>query len=220
MKTFIIFLILLAMIVGFEAFSQSKKLIEYTGFQELPIKEVPITDGMTYKYSINAPADSATYFVPADDAIYDATVVFKKRVVTPPPADVTEDVDDRDARIVYGAGWDKTCCTTDVNSPHFNKTISWSCTAGNTFTFTFTGKSVTWFVERMLTHGIAGIKFDNETTEARVDLYNPTKLTQQAIFTKNFAVNGEHKVIIRVTGEKNAAATAGCIVTDYFRIIK
>lgn len=200
--------------------AQSKRLVEYTGYRELPIKEVSIIDGMVYTYDIGAPADSATYFTPGTSDIFTATVTFRKKGgVGVPPVDVTEDVDDRDSRIVYGTGWDKTCCTSDPNSPHFNSTISWSCTVGNTFTFTFTGKSVTWFAEKMSTHSICGVKFDSETTEASVDLYNATKLTRQAIFTKTWPTVGQHSVTIRITG-KNPLATANCLVSDSFRIIK
>jgi hypothetical protein len=197
--------------------AQTKRLVEIS--KEYFTLDVPITDGMTYKYIIGNQNDTARYFNPGSD-FYDVTVVFKKRGVVNPPADVIEDVDDRDSRIVYGTGWDKTCCTTDPNSPHFNRTIAWSCSIGSTFTFTFTGKSVTWFAEKMNTHAVAAVKFDNETTETKVDLYNGTKLTQQAIFTKNWPTVGEHKVTIRVTGEKISPSTNVCIVSDYFRIIK
>lgn len=202
------------LLMGGLAFAQSKRLIEVA--KEYVTQDIPVTDGMVYKYKI--PTDTARYFAPGADT-YDVTVTFKKRGVVVPPTDVVEDVDDRDARIVYGTGWDKTCCTSDPNSPHFNSTISWSCTVGNTFTFTFTGKSVTWFAERMNTHGIAGVKFDTETAEASVDMYNSTKLTKQAMFTKTWPTVGTHSVTIRITG-KNPAATANCLVSDSFRIIK
>lgn len=200
--------------------AQSKKLVEYTGYRELPIKEVSIIDGMVYTYDIGAPADSATYFTPGTSDIFTATVTFRKKGgVGVPPVDVTEDVDDRDSRIVYGPGWDKSCCTSDPNSPHHNSTISFHCTVGGTFTFTFVGKSVTWFAEKLKTHGTVGVKFDTETLAAPIDLYSPTQLTKQAIFTKTWPTVGEHKVIIMITG-KNPLATANCLVSDSFRIIK
>lgn len=211
--------LLLGTLIALPAICQTKRLVEYTGYRELPIKEVSIIDGMVYTYDIGAPADSATYFTPSTSDIFTATITFRKKGGGGPVADVVEDVDDRDSRIVYGTGWDKTCCTSDPNSPHFNSTISFHCAVGGTFTFTFTGKSVTWFIEKMSTHGIAGVKFDSETAEASIDMYNATKLTKQAVFTKTWPTVGEHKVIIRITG-KNPAATANCLVSDSFRIIK
>jgi hypothetical protein len=208
-------LTILLLLSSLLANAQTKRLVEIS--REYYTLDIPVTDGMTYKYIIGAANDSARYFNPGSD-FYDVTVTFKKRGVAAP--EVIEDVDDRDSRIVYGTGWDKTCCTNDASSPHFNRTIAWSCTTGSTFTFTFTGKSVTWFVEKMLTHSVAAVKFDNETTETKVDLYNGTKLTQQAIFTKTWPTVGEHKVTIRVSGEKISPSTNVCVVSDYFRIIK
>lgn len=197
-------------------FSQAQvRLVEIS--KEYVRKEVPLSDNLTYKWRIGTQNDTARYFNPGADQ-YEATVTFRK-IGGIPPVDVTEDVDDRDSRIVYGTGWDKTCCTSDPNSPHFNSTISWSCAADNSFKFTFTGKSVTWFAEKLNTHGIAGVKFDQDA-EVKVDLYNATKLTKQAIFTKNFSVNGPHSVTIRVTGEKNVNSSNVCVVSDSFRIIK
>lgn len=216
---FVAFLFLVFVLIAFTlaASAQTKRLVEIS--KEYISVDVPLSDGKVYKWKIGTQNDSARYFNPGPDQ-YEATVTFRKVNVVPPPQDIIEDVDDRDSRIVYGAGWDKTCCTSDPNSPHLNSTITWSCTVGSTFTFTFTGKSVTWFAEKYLTHGVAGVKFDNETTEAKIDLYNPTKLTQQAIFTKTWPTVGNHTVTVRVTGERNAAATAACLVSDKFRIIK
>lgn len=194
--------------------AQSKRLVEIS--KEYFTQDIPVTDGLIYKYKI--PSDTARYFAPGPD-VYDVVVTFKRRGVVVPPTDIVEDVDDRDSRIVYGTGWDKTCCTSDPNSPHFNSTISFHCTVGGTFTFTFVGKSVTWFAEKLKTHGIVGVKFDSETSEAPIDLYSPTQLTRQAVFTKTWPTVGEHKVIIRITG-KNPLAVANCLVSDYFRIIK
>jgi hypothetical protein len=212
MKNIITTLFLLSSLL---ANAQTKRLVEIS--KEYVTKEIVISDGMTYKYNIGTQADTARYFNSGADQ-YEATITFKKKggVVVP---DVIEDVDDRDSRIVYGAGWDKTCCTSDPNSPHLNQTITWACTTGNSFTFTFTGKSVTWFIEKMSTHGIAGVRFDNETSEASVDTYSATKLTRQASFTKTWPTVGQHSVTIRITG-KNPAASANCLVSDFFRIIK
>lgn len=214
--TFFIFLVFVLIAFALAAQGQTKRLVEIS--KEYVIKDVTLSDGLIYKWKIGTQADTARYFNPGPDQ-YEATLTLRKLNVVPPPQDIVEDVDDRDSRIVYGTGWDKTCCTSDPNSPHLNSTITWSCTVGSTFTFTFTGKSVTWFAEKMNTHSIAGVRFDQETAEASIDLYNPTKLTRQAVFTKTWPTVGQHSVTIRITG-KNPAATANCLVSDFFRIIK
>lgn len=209
-----ILLLIFGTLIAMPTLCQTKRLVEIS--KEYFTQDIPVTDGLIYKYKI--PSDTARYFAPGPD-VYDVVVTFKRRGVVVPPTDIVEDVDDRDSRIVYGLGWDKTCCTSDPNSPHHNSTISFHCTVGGTFTFTFVGKSVTWFAEKLKTHGTVGVKFDTETLEAPIDLYSPTQLTKQAIFTKTWPTVGEHKVIIRITG-KNALAVASCLVSDYFRIIK
>lgn len=192
--------------------------------QEKTIPQVKVKPGQTIPFHL--PSGQNILFVALTvDAPLDTTKkwIFELKAVedtgVPPPTDVTEDVDDRDARIVYGPGWDKTCCTSDPNSPHHNSTISFHCTVGGTFTFTFVGKSVTWFAEKLKTHATVGVKFDTETLETVYDLYSPTQLTKQSIFTKAWPTVGEHKVTIRITG-KNPLAVANCLVSDSFRIIK
>lgn len=175
-------------------------------------KDIQLSDGLIYKWDVFSGNDTARYFNAAND-VYEATVVFRKKGVP----DVVEDVDDRSTQIIYSGTWDKTCCA--AGTGHLNNTISWSGTVGSSFVLNFTGKSISWYVEVLNHMGIAGVTFDNEP-EQKIDLYSSTRGTQIKIFTKSWVTSGPHKVTVRVTGEKAAAATGFYVVSDYFKIVK
>lgn len=141
---------------------------------------------------------------------------WKKSVPVPPKPTVTVNIDDRDPSIKYTGGWDNSCKTCIEN---YNSTITFSNVAGSSFEYTFTGKSITWIGERVSHHGIAGIKIDSQPEEI-YDLYSAQPKKKEVIFKKGWETSGTHKVVVRVTGQKNNASSGFYVVNDMFIVEK
>jgi hypothetical protein len=54
--------------------------------------------------------------------------------------------------------------------------------------------------------------------QATVDTYNPTRLSQQQLFTKSGLASGKHSIKIVVKGTKNAASKGHYVIVDAFNV--
>lgn len=85
----------------------------------------------------------------------------------------------------------------------------------DTVTFTFHGKQIIWITRTGPDMGIAQVTIDG-VDKGLINLYSPTEHWR---VEKDFAIQtpGPHKLLIRVTGNKNAAASNTNVVVDAFK---
>ena len=96
---------------------------------------------------------------------------------------------------------------------------SWWCinASGAAVTANFTGTAFTWVTVKSPNYGIAQVTLDGGTP-VTVDLYSPTALWQQKVWSTTGLADSAHTVKIAWTGAKNAAATAAYIGVDAFDV--
>jgi len=114
-----------------------------------------------------------------------------------------------DSRMKYSGTWTK-----------FNSSagpLTYTLTTGNYFEFSFSGSSLQWHSEKAQNHGYAGVTIDNGQEE-RISLYGPTTANNIQLIKTWTLSKGEHKIKVRMTGEKETAATDTNIIHGYLTI--
>lgn len=190
-------LIIFGCFVALPAVCQTKRLVEIS--REYYTKDVPLNDGMVYKYSL--PTDTARYFNPGADQ-YEVTVTFKKKGGTPIP--VIETVD---ANTFIGA-WKK-----DASG-----VFSFSNVTGQTLTHSFLGSVIKLVGYKNSSYGIVAIQVDS-SPPVMVDLYE-AGLSKAFVMYETTLPMGSHKVTLTVTGQKNTASSNTYCVLDFALITK
>lgn len=122
--------------------------------------------------------------------------------------------------------------TTGNGQLQFNYSGTWSpstdsaCYEGDNYwsnepeaylTFAFTGTSLKYYSTKANNIGIAAFSIDNGE-EQMVDLYQAAKADQQMVYEVNGLPSGSHTLKVRVTGNKNTAASDCCIVADKIEV--
>jgi hypothetical protein len=183
--------------------------------KKLVTRVITIHDGDITK--MQTPPDTASLYLSSDGSVYQGTTVWK-RVTTPTtPVYVSETIDNLSSQNSYFGTW-----LQGTGTGHFNNSLTFSQTLGNTVTVSFSGVRVEWFAEKEKTHAIAAVSIDGGP-EVEYDLYSPTNQKQVKIFEKELP-NGPHTFRLRNTGKKsplNPATTNNLWVTyDYLRITR
>lgn len=93
----------------------------------------------------------------------------------------------------------------------------WSNTKDASLSFAFTGTSVRYYSTKAVNIGIAAFSVDNGQ-EQLVDLYQANKADQQLVYEINDLTPGFHTLKVRVTGDKNPAASDCCVVADKIEV--
>jgi plastocyanin len=90
-----------------------------------------------------------------------------------------------------------------------------SSTKGETSTFKFTGTGVTWVTRKGPDQGIANVSIDG-TSQGTVDLFASSAQS----FSKAYSglSSATHKIIVKVTGTKNASSTGKNVSVDAFTV--
>lgn len=208
-------LILLLWFVGTIAFGQDLYKLVYDSMELTTLgpgvtKSTSIRKGQDYKILLLE--------VPSGHDGYDIVISAKPKVIAP----IVIMIDNNPNEAVNGqlvntyVPGSPTWTHTNVTG-HHNNTISFSSAVNATLTTKFTGTKIEWVTERRFNHGIVAISIDNGP-EAMVDQYAATESKQQVLFTSPTLTAGIHTIKLRVTGNKNAAATEPYIVHDTFRI--
>lgn len=118
---------------------------------------------------------------------------------------------ENDAAVVYAGGpW-----TRAALSGAYGGSVAHASAPGASATFPFTGNEVSWVAPRGPERGVAEVWVDGAKA-ATVDLYSATDQPRKAVFRKTFASVGDHKIEVRVTGVRSAAATGTRIDVDAF----
>jgi hypothetical protein len=108
------------------------------------------------------------------------------------------DVDDpASSSVVYtGSGW--THSTSQAGN--YDNTESWSQTAGNYVTFTFTGTQIQWIGPKWSNQGYANVLIDGNQVASDVNTYSSADLDQQVLFSATGLTNASHTIEIYVVG--------------------
>lgn len=104
-------------------------------------------------------------------------------------------------------GW---MVSSDGNGPYRMSKVM-----GNTSQFSFSGTSVKWLTKKGPAQGIASVKIDG-INKGTFDTYAVTNQSYTASFTG--LSSATHKIMIKVMGKKNAAATATNVAVDGFTV--
>lgn len=191
-------------------------------------KVVPAIPGGTYQWI--APGDTSYIFQPQAGQQISVTVLFAS--TSNPPTTLKQIIDNTGAVykladgtvVVPGVNVYNTAVWNSFNkntSPNpawcdvfYNDNCHFAYTTNLTCTFTFTGKQLKIFGEKSDNKGIIGFKVDGGT-ETTLDLYAATTTNNtQLIFDTGVLSQGTHNVVIRITGQKNAASSATNLLID------
>ncbi|KQZ09533.1 hypothetical protein ASD23_15045 [Agromyces sp. Root1464] len=120
-------------------------------------------------------------------------------------------------RFEFGAGWN---AGTGLDPAKWNAgTEHWARAADRSaFTFSFTGEQARLFGIKDVPHGKYAISVD-DGAEVVVDAYSPTRTFKQLLFDTGALPAGNHTVKLRLTGEKNAAASRADGQIDFAEVI-
>lgn len=134
-------------------------------------------------------------------------------VASPAFAGVTR-YEQTDPSVTYTGTW------TNSSLPgHSGGSVLYSSQVNATATFSFTGTGVVWIAAKWYNRGIAAVSLDGGP-EQMVDLYAPgipgdtsTVSFQQQVYSASGLSNGPHTLTIRVTGNRNPAASSPYLIT-------
>lgn len=107
---------------------------------------------------------------------------------------------------------------THSTSKSDNGTYLISKTKGANATLTFRGSSVKWVALKKDHYGKANVYIDGTYVET-VDLYSATSTYRQTVFSESGLSDGEHKLTVKVRGDKRSAAEGTWISIDAFDVV-
>jgi hypothetical protein len=89
----------------------------------------------------------------------------------------------------------------------------WSSVTNDSVTVTFTGTKIALYAAKASVHGIGAVSIDGGA-ETNVDYYAATRADNTLMWTSPTLTAGTHTFKLRVTGTKNASATAVTVTAD------
>jgi beta-galactosidase GanA len=126
--------------------------------------------------------------------------------------------DDANPALAYTGNWTHAGPSSGYTGGDYDSTESWSQTAGDSMSVTFTGTAVQWIGPKNNNGGIAAVYLDG-TQVATVDTYAAAgKEYQQVLLSKTGLAAGSHTLKIVVTGQKDAASSAATVVVDAINV--
>ncbi len=126
--------------------------------------------------------------------------------------------DDTASALTYTGTWTHAGPSSGYSGGDYDSTESWSQTAGDTMSVTFSGTAVQWIGPKNTNGGIADVSIDGKQA-ATVDTYSAAgKEFQQVLYSATGLAAGSHTLTIAVSGNKNAAATADTVVVDAINV--
>ena len=106
---------------------------------------------------------------------------------------------EKSSAIQYSGTW-----RTDANTAYWGGAARVSATAGAQARFTFTGRSVALVARRTPARGMAAI-YVNGSKVATIDLYAPTSLDRQVVWSMDWSTSAARTVTVRVLGTPGRA---------------
>lgn len=119
---------------------------------------------------------------------------------------------DGEFQFSYFGAWD-----TSTDAACYQGDNYWSNSKDAYLIFKFTGTSVKYYSTKAGNIGIAAFSLDNGQ-EQLVDLYQANKADQQLVYEASGLTPGVHTLKVRVTGDKNQAASDCCVVADKIEV--
>jgi hypothetical protein len=113
-----------------------------------------------------------------------------------------------------GASWQH--CSGCGNSM-YNNTKSWSSTAGDSVSITFTGTQLKFFGGLNPHGGLASITIDGSPV-ATINFYSPVEQGNKLLWNSPKLSNSSHTLVIQVLGDKNAASLGTEVIIDRIEI--
>jgi len=117
-------------------------------------------------------------------------------------------VEDQNACIQYD-GW-RGFKSTSANGGFFRM----SNITNDTVTYAFTGTSIKWITRKAPSMGIAAVAIDG-ISRGNYDLYSSSPVWNQQVLFDGL-LSGSHKIVVKVTGTRNASATDVNVAMDGF----
>ena len=127
-------------------------------------------------------------------------------------------IDDADPRVSYTGSWTHAGPSAGYTAGDYDGTESFSNTAGDSAQLTFQGTGVKLISAYNDNLGYIGIYIDG-TLDTTLDLYGPSKVPDQVVYTKAGLTAGTHTIKVVVTGQKNPAANNIYALIDGFEPI-
>ena len=158
-------------------------------------------------YDWNAAAGTVTVTAPAPSPSPTPTTT-----VSPTPTPVATVVPSsttlNDPSFVYAGTW-----STSTGTGKYLSDDHFSSATGATFSITFSGTSLRLYSAVASHHGIGAVSIDGGP-ESDVDFYSATRQEQALVYATPSIAIGNHTVVVRVTGRKNAASTGFVLSAD------
>ncbi|MBE0418176.1 MAG: SpoIID/LytB domain-containing protein, partial [Coriobacteriia bacterium] len=117
-----------------------------------------------------------------------------------------------DGRISYAGGW-----VTGSGTVHSGGSYAYSNTAGSTIKLRFRGTSIAWIGPKAPSYGRAEVFVDGKT-RGIISQYAASASYKQTVWSISGLPEGEHTLLIRVLGTKDAASSGVVIVADAFDV--
>jgi len=114
------------------------------------------------------------------------------------------------ASVAFSAGWTaySTCGVQCLGGDDHGSNV-----AGATATFTFEGTQIALLSARDAGNGIAAFSLDG-AAETQADYYLPIRQGEQLVYVSPRVPPGKHTLVLRVTGNKDAASSAAYVSVD------
>ena len=190
-----------------------------------PIKEIPVTDEMSYSYLLTPRLDTLRYFNPGQDS-FKVTMLFNKVSVGYPLPDLITQVDDNFFGEEYYSGLQYS--PTEFSGDNIINPLGWNFSKGQVFNvahhkntlaflqvdgwvdYGFNGYKIEYHAEQFESYGIAGVSIDHGP-ETMVDLYAPeeTNNSRVVFFADSLDNNVAHNIRVRYTRQRNPNANSG-----------
>ena len=144
-----------------------------------------------------------------DPAATGSYVIVDAFLVDAAPAGIYDDTGD--PWIQYSGAWQS-----NTDTGRYDGTQTFTKTAGDTASFTFTGTQVTYVYEAQANMGHAQVLIDGNA-QTDLDEYSPVSLVQQKVSYTGLTY-GTHTITIKALGTKDPAATGSYVIVDAFLV--
>jgi hypothetical protein len=122
-------------------------------------------------------------------------------------------IEETNPAVVRGGSW------SPFSDPNFSGSGGiWTFSAGRTITVRFTGTRIEWLGSRGSSYGIATVAIDGGAA-APVDLYSSGFKSKQTLFSSGDLPDGDHTLLLTVTGTYNPPSTGSRVYVDAFDIV-
>jgi beta-galactosidase GanA len=124
--------------------------------------------------------------------------------------------DDASSVLTYRGNW-RHVANQNYTAADFDGTESFSNTAGDSVSLTFTGPAVRWVTSKDANHGVADVYLDGALVGS-IDTYGSSKQYQTVVYDIYGLSAGSHTLTVEVSGRQNRAASGSFISIDAFDV--